>query len=59
MDNVERHGKTLSPTPPPFEPVPLKRVVPTRPIRLAFWGLRIYIALMLALVIVGFIRGLH
>jgi hypothetical protein len=59
MDDLERQGKA---TPSPsnvFAPVPLKRIVPTRPIQLAFWGLRIYIAVMLALVVVGFIRGLH
>jgi hypothetical protein len=40
-------------------PVELTRVTPTRGIRIVFWGLRVYIGLMVALVIIGFIRGMH
>ncbi|WP_192847702.1 hypothetical protein [Sulfobacillus thermosulfidooxidans] len=47
---------------PPMEteqPVKLTRIVPKGSIRLVFWGLRIYIVVMLILVIIGFSRGLH
>ena len=41
------------------QPVPLKRIKPKGAIRIAFWGLRIYIMLMLVMVGIGFVRGLH
>ncbi|MHB1952301.1 MAG: hypothetical protein ACYCOU_01015 [Sulfobacillus sp.] len=40
-------------------PVVLTRITPRRSIRVVFWGLRVYIGLMVALVIVGFLRGMH
>ncbi len=40
-------------------PVSLTRITPPRSIRIVFWGLRVYIALMVALVILGFVRGMH
>lgn len=40
-------------------PVVLTRITPRRSIRVIFWGLRVYIGLMVALVIVGFLRGMH
>ena len=43
----------------PQKPVELPRIQPTRPIRIVFWVLRLYIAAMVALVIIGFARGLH
>jgi hypothetical protein len=36
---------------------PLTRATPTGWVRWAFWFLRLYIALMLAAVVVGFLRG--
>lgn len=44
---------------PQSQPVPLTRVTPRRSIRLVFWGLRIYIALMVVLVIIGFVHGVR
>ena len=44
---------------PEESPVVLTRITPRRGIRVVFWGLRIYIGLMVALVIVGFLRGMH
>ena len=41
------------------EPVTLTRITPNRTIRIAFWGLRLYIAIMVVLVIIGFLRGVH
>lgn len=43
----------------PSTPVALTRITPGRTIRAVFWGLRVYIGLMMALVIVGFLRGVH
>jgi hypothetical protein len=40
-------------------PVPLTRVEPKGIVKVAFWALRIYIAIMLVLVAIGFRRGLH
>jgi hypothetical protein len=40
-------------------PVTLTRVRPHGLIQIAFWALRVYIAVMVALVAVGFARGLH
>ncbi|MDA8206610.1 MAG: hypothetical protein M0Z36_11115 [Thermaerobacter sp.] len=40
-------------------PVVLTRVTPRRGIRVIFWGLRVYIGLMVALVVIGFLRGMH
>lgn len=40
-------------------PVPLTRIHPKGPVQIAFWGLRIYIMVMLVLVAIGFARGLH
>jgi LPS O-antigen subunit length determinant protein (WzzB/FepE family) len=44
---------------PDDTPVVLTRITPRRSIRVVFWGLRVYIGLMVALVIVGFLRGMH
>jgi hypothetical protein len=47
---------------PPVEtetPVELTKIVPKGAIRVVFWGLRIYIVLMVILVIIGFTRGIH
>ncbi|MCL5972388.1 MAG: hypothetical protein M1499_07495 [Firmicutes bacterium] len=47
---------------PPVEaetPVELTKIVPRGSIRLVFWGLRIYIVVMVVLVIIGFTRGIH
>jgi hypothetical protein len=41
------------------EPVKLERVTPSGPIRIIFWGLRIYIVVMVVVVVIGFTRGLH
>jgi hypothetical protein len=41
------------------EPIKLSVVKPGRTVRLAFWGLRIYIVLMVGLVAWGFMRGMH
>lgn len=38
-------------------PVVLARISPTGFVRWAFWGLRLYIVVMLVLVVIGFIRG--
>lgn len=43
----------------PHDPVPLKRVTPRRSIQIVFWGLRVYIALMVVLVIIGFFHGVR
>lgn len=43
----------------PETPVVLTRITPRRGIRIVFWGLRIYIGVMVALVILGFLRGMH
>ncbi len=40
-------------------PVALKRITPKGSIRLVFWGLRIYIVVMVVLVLIGFSRGIH
>ncbi|MHB1956600.1 MAG: hypothetical protein ACYCOU_22955 [Sulfobacillus sp.] len=40
-------------------PVELTRIVPKGSIRIVFWGLRIYIVVMIVLVIIGFSRGIH
>lgn len=46
--------------PPSWEPpVELTRVKPSRAISAVFWGLRLYIALMVVLVVIGFLRGMH
>lgn len=37
----------------------LVKIVPKGSIRVVFWGLRLYIVLMVALVIIGFTRGIH
>jgi hypothetical protein len=68
----ERRGRgSLMPTPEHLQcvrpardldelaPVKLTRVRPSGVVRLAFWALRVYIAIMVALVAVGFARGLH
>ncbi len=47
---------------PPVEPEAspkLVKIVPKGSIRLAFWGLRIYIVLMIIAVIIGFSHGIH
>ena len=47
---------------PPVEteaPAKLTKIVPKGSIRMVFWGLRIYILLMVVLVIIGFTRGIH
>lgn len=44
---------------PQERPVILTRITPRRSIRLVFWGLRVYIGLMVALVVIGFLRGMH
>lgn len=44
---------------PEDTPVVLTRITPRRSIRVVFWGLRVYIVLMVALVVVGFLRGMH
>lgn len=38
-------------------PVALVRISPTGFVRWAFWGLRLYIVVMLVLVVIGFSRG--
>lgn len=40
-------------------PVVLTRIVPRPGIRAVFWALRVYIGFMVALVIIGFLRGMH
>jgi hypothetical protein len=40
-------------------PVPLTRAPVRGWLRWAFWGLRVYIAVMLVLVVIGFIHGVH
>ncbi|AEJ39367.1 hypothetical protein TPY_1177 [Sulfobacillus acidophilus TPY] len=42
-----------------LKPVPLTRAEVRGWIRWSFWGLRLYIAVMLVLVVIGFLRGLH
>ncbi len=37
--------------------VELQRITPNGSIRVVFWGLRIYIVVMLILVVIGFSRG--
>ncbi|CAB1130179.1 protein of unknown function [Candidatus Hydrogenisulfobacillus filiaventi] len=39
-------------------PIPLTRAEVRGWVRWAFWGLRVYIAIMLVLVAVGFVHGL-
>ncbi|MGC8488452.1 MAG: hypothetical protein ACP5QO_09585 [Clostridia bacterium] len=56
--NDERDALQIVPT-ESDGPVELHRVQPTRAIRVVFWGLRIYITVMMALVIFGFMHGLH
>ncbi|MBU2717896.1 MULTISPECIES: hypothetical protein [Acidithiobacillus] len=41
------------------EPKPLTRAPIRGWIQVAFWGLRIYIAVMLIMVAIGFARGIH
>ncbi len=41
------------------EPKPLSRAPVQGWIQLAFWGLRIYIVVMLVMVAIGFARGIH
>ncbi|MDA8194435.1 MAG: hypothetical protein M0Z53_10615 [Thermaerobacter sp.] len=56
----QKHGTLHIVEPVDLEaPVPLTRIAPKGPIRLVFWGLRAYILVMLALVAIGFARGLH
>lgn len=44
----------------PSETLPeLVKIVPKGSVRLVFWGLRVYIVMMIGLVIVGFMRGIH
>ena len=40
-------------------PVELIKIVPKGSIRVVFWGLRVYILLMVVLVVIGFARGMH
>ncbi len=40
-------------------PVKLTKVVPKGWIQIAFWGLRLYILIMVVLVAIGFSRGIH
>ena len=42
-----------------LEPQPLTRAPVRGWIQVAFWGLRIYIAVMLVMVAIGFVRGIH
>ncbi len=47
---------------PPKEPETLPelvKIVPKGTIRVVFWGLRLYIVMMIVLVIIGFTRGIH
>jgi hypothetical protein len=41
------------------EPIRLTQIQPKGSIRAVFWGLRIYIALMVVLVVIGFLHGAH
>ena len=42
-----------------LEPRPLTRAPVRGWIQVAFWGLRIYIVVMLVMVAIGFARGIH
>lgn len=55
----ERELQNLTWDPEWGEPVKLERVTPSGPIRIIFWGLRIYIVVMVVVVVIGFTRGLH
>lgn len=60
MPSRQTGGPRVSDAPSLLEaPVPLTRVVPKGPVKIAFWALRIYILIMLVLVAIGFSRGLH
>lgn len=43
----------------PGTPAPLTPVKPRGWVAWVFWGLRVYIAAMLVLVVIGFSRGVH
>ena len=45
------------PSPDEERKVELQRITPKGSIRVVFWGLRIYIVVMLILVVIGFSRG--
>jgi hypothetical protein len=40
-----------------MQPVALERAMPSRLIRVVFWGLRVYILAMVVAVVIGFMRG--
>ncbi|MCY0879708.1 MAG: hypothetical protein OWU84_12305 [Firmicutes bacterium] len=44
---------------PVEEPIQLTPIQPKGAVRAVFWGLRVYIALMVALVVIGFLHGAH
>lgn len=56
MAEKGRSIELLTPTEKPVDIVPVQ---PKGSIKVAFWGLRIYIVVMLILVVIGFTRGMH
>ena len=61
MSGQDRLSRVRPPAPGagPEAPVELRRIQPRGVIRVVFWGLRLYILVMVILVIIGFARGLH
>jgi hypothetical protein len=61
MSGQDRRSRVRPPAPDtgPEAPVELRRIQPRGVIRVVFWGLRLYILVMVILVIIGFARGLH
>ncbi len=60
MVEMEQNRERLEISAAPCQtPVELTRVLPRGLVRWAFWGLRLYIAVMLVLVGIGFSRGMH
>ncbi len=58
---MKSNAKKLQVVPPEdnMAPVKLTKIVPKGWIQIAFWGLRLYIVIMVVLVAIGFSRGLH